>query len=293
MDHNYSNQMPQFLEKTNPRTVLKLTVFLIFIGRAYQHIFWDGPYRSVLWDEDFFSGFVQNVFGLTWREFVESETMDYRIQLFIKTIGVIFALAGFSALFYNAKRKFLRPIILVAIFFLSILAIVSFKSKFFQFSEGFEFGIQLFSPILLLWSYRAEVNLKRLITMAKVAIAITFVGHGIYAVGIFPQPGYFIDMTIKILHLSEDGTRLFLKTAGILDFIVATLLFIPKLQKPALFYCIFWGLLTAMARIVAGFSIDFPFQTTHQWAFETVYRLSHGLLPLWTLLQISQSKLRS
>jgi len=50
-------------------------------------------------------------------------------------------------------------------------------------------------------------------------------------------------------------------------------------------YCIFWGFLTAAARIVSLFDFDFALQTLHQSLHLTVYRLSHSLLPLWVLVE--------
>lgn len=283
-------KLSESISSLNALNVLQLACLAIFLGRGYQHLFWDGPYRSIFWDEAFFSGFAQNALGLSWAEFAESTLWDRRIQWLIKCIGVVFVSAGVASALYNGRQKALKTLLNFGIFFLAILAAVSFKSKFFQVAEGFEFGIQLFSPIALVAFWRTQQASTKLIFWANIAIAITFVGHGLYAFGVFPQPGYFIDMTITILKLPEDYARLFLKIMGVADFIAAALLFIPRFRNPALIYCVIWGLLTAMARIVAGFNLDFPLQTIHQWGFETVFRLAHGLLPLWVYLTLNNKQ---
>ena len=44
----------------------------------------------------------------------------------------------------------------------------------------------------------------------KIAIALTFSAHGLYAIGYYPQPGVFVDMLINILHFSETTAKDFL-----------------------------------------------------------------------------------
>ena len=67
--------------------------------------------------------------------------------------------------------------------------------------------------------------MKKLILL----IAAVFIAHGLYAVGYYPIPGYFLGMVIDILGLTEQGARNFLLIAGILDFIGAFLIFLPKI----------------------------------------------------------------
>jgi len=42
---------------------------------------------------------------------------------------------------------------------------------------------------------------------------------------------------------------------------------------------IIWGALTALARIAANIDIDWFFSSLHQWAYQTVYRIPHFLVP--------------
>ena len=117
----------------------------------------------------------------------------------------------------------------------------------------------------------------------KIAIAFTFSAHGLYAIGFYPQPGVFVDMLINILHLSETTAKTFLVVAGILDFVLAIGIFIPRIAQYFLIYAAVWGGLTALARVWANFYLAFPIDSLHQNLHETLYRLPHMLIPLAVL----------
>jgi hypothetical protein len=87
-------------------------------------------------------------------------------------------------------------------------------------------------------------------------------------------------MMISIVGISEDTATNSLIIAGILDILLVPFLFIKKTEKAALLYAIVWGILTALARIFANYSADFPLESIHQYLFEVVIRLPHGLVPL-------------
>ena len=93
----------------------------------------------------------------------------------------------------------------------------------------------------------------------------------------------FVDMVINIFQFSEVHAKLFLKIAGVLDFLVAILIFIPRISTYALLYAALWGGLTALARTWANFYWSFPLESLHQHLYETIYRLPHMLVPLAAL----------
>jgi uncharacterized membrane protein len=99
-------------------------------------------------------------------------------------------------------------------------------------------------------------------------------------------------MCLNILPISETTAIRFLFIAGILDFAVAILLFIPRLWKFALLYAILWGFLTALARVFGTFSFDLTWLSLHQNLYQTVYRIPHGLIPLllYFIMKKAQSK---
>ncbi|WP_130735546.1 hypothetical protein [Flavobacterium sp. J27] len=264
--------------------VLKLSVFTIFLARAYQHFFWDMPYRAILWYEDLMRP-VLNWFQIDWEDFVSDTTTDTNIQFIIKSIGVLYFIVSILVLFYHQNSKKWHKGMIIGITVWQFFVVFLFtKESFFQLGQYFEHSLQLGLPILLLYIYSNSFSLPKALVFLKVLIGITFLCHGLYALGFYPVPGNFIDMTISILGFSEAHARTFLWIAGVIDLFILPLLFIRKITKITAIYAVFWGFLTAFARIVANFSIDFPFDTMHQYGFETIVRLCHGLGPLLIVL---------
>tara|TARA_R110002049_G_scaffold88528_1_gene223290 strand:- start:8628 stop:9509 length:882 start_codon:yes stop_codon:yes gene_type:complete len=270
---------PQFLIK-----LLKICAACVFFGRAYEHIFWDAPYRSLLWDQALFSPVVEGIFGMDWNSYVTDAGIDYSIQYTIMGIGVFYVLCGVLSLIIKKKSaRFIKCCIAIGAILLILLAVLQAKSRFYHISMFLEHSIQFCSPLILLLFVKHIWKTSNLILLLKIIIAATFISHGLYAVGWpYPLPGNFVTMTINILHLSESAAKTFLLIAGFLDFLMAIMLFIPRLSKVALLYAFIWGTLTAFARIVSGMTYDISFAIMHQYFYTTVYRIPHGLLPLFT-----------
>ncbi|WP_299256787.1 hypothetical protein [uncultured Aquimarina sp.] len=276
--------------KEQTQLIFKISVFLIFIGRAWQHLFWDAPYRSFFWDESLLRPIIEGIFNTSWQEYATSDRTDQMIQNGIKINGFLYLIAAISTLVIKKTtvRWFRIPIFLGGCS-LIILTILLTKEKFYHTAQFFEHSIQFGLPFILLYSYSKKSHYKSLIFILKILIAFTFFSHGLYAFGFYPVPGKFIDMTIQIFGFTEATAISFLYVVGILDFILAILIFIPKVQIYGLWYALLWGLLTAMARIVANFYWDFPLQSIHQNLHEVLYRIPHGLTPLLVILLLKNS----
>lgn len=254
--------------------------FLMFMGRAYQHLFWDAPYRTLLWEEEWLEGFV-NWLGLDWKTYVTSVQADRSIQLVIKMTGLLYIVCAFICLaMRQGVFKKLQPILHFGIISLALLFFLLTKEKFFHIGQFFEHTAQLACPMVLLLLVNRKINTVQLIFVLKIAIALTFCCHGLYAIGYYPRPGVFVDMVINTFGCSEAFAHQFLWLAGLLDFVVAIALFIPQSQKVAVYYVLIWGFVTALARTTAFFDWTFPFQSLHQNVFQSMVRLPHGGLPL-------------
>ncbi|MEO0731962.1 MAG: hypothetical protein AAFZ52_03935 [Bacteroidota bacterium] len=123
----------------------------------------------------------------------------------------------------------------------------------------------------------------------RLLIALTFVGHGLYALGFHPVPAHFILMTQAGLGVGEETARNLLFVVGWLDILAALLLVIPspKTQKLALYWIIPWAILTTLARLWSYGGLV-PWETLlTQWLPEVIRRLPHVLVPLalWQMLQ--------
>ena len=272
------------LKQSNNRLVhvtLRLATFLLFAGRAWQHLFWDAPFRALLWDQKTMEAIVLFFRGGTWQEYVTSPVTDRYIQTTITVFGIFYALMALVTLFIHSRhvKRFLWLYILSSVS-LAFLSFLYTMEKFYHVGQFFEYAIQIILPLLFWYSLRPRTNLPGLLPAMKIAIAFTFSAHGLYATGFYPQPGEFVDMFISILRVSETVAIKMLFLVGILDFGVSVALFIPRLAKYALLYAALWGGLTAVARTWANFYFDFPLNSLHQNLYETLYRLPHMLVPL-------------
>ncbi|WP_421897736.1 hypothetical protein [Marinoscillum sp.] len=260
---------------------LQLCCFFVFAGRAWQHIVWDAPFRTLLWDESLLSGIIPALTGMTWNEYATSPIVDGAINDLKLFIGIIYAtLALFSLIAHKQTMRKFRGLLLVGSGLLFSLSLLYFKEKFYQIGQLMEYSIQFGSPLFLYYALKSSANEKRLLPWMKVAIAITFTCHGLYALGYYPQPGHFVSMTLRILSVDETTARLLLKSFGWADVALSILIFIPKTDRWALLYAAVWGFATAAARIWANIHFDFLLPTLNQWTFETVMRLPHGIVPL-------------
>ncbi len=265
-------------------TLIQISVFLIFIGRAWQHLFWDAPYRSFFWDESLLKPLVENLFNISWQDYVTSSTTDHTIQNIIRGNGILYLIAAIVTLTIRKKITIWQklPIYLGGVS-LVLLSILMTKEKFYHLAQFFEHSIQFGLPFIYLFCFKNTITENRITPILKILIAVTFFSHGLYAFGFYPVPGKFIDMVIQIFGCPEPTAVTFLYVAGIIDFMLAILIFIPVTEKYALWYAVIWGLLTALARIVANFYIDFPLASIHQNLHQVIYRLPHGLVPLAVL----------
>ncbi|WP_127717005.1 hypothetical protein [Halobacteriovorax sp. HLS] len=264
--------------------VLKLSAFSVLFARAVQHIFFDVPYRAILWNEDLLLPLF-NFIKIDWQEYVTSSVVDSAISVTASCVGVLLLGCSVVALFSLKKARFA---LVISSLYLGFLAFLIFIEKFFVIAQFFEYSIQVISPFCLYYYWKNGVD-ELLLKIIRVGIALTFFGHGAYALGIFPTPGNFLDMVITILNCSESTAVVFLKIMGSLDFLAGALLFFRPTRNWAYAFCFIWGLFTSLARVLEFNSLG----VTHvmaQYAHELIMRGPHFLMPLFLILSIPQTK---
>lgn len=260
---------------------LRTAVIALFLGRAWQHLYWDGPYRSLLWDESWMSPLV-SALGGDWSHWVTSAATDQAITVGVRCIGLLFILAAFAAFRVKGNSKWERSVLQLAAAWLMILAFIQMKEKFYHLGQFFEYALQWGSPFLLLAVVKKNVVGHGLEWAFRILIALTFICHGLYAVGYYPRPENFLTMTMAGLGLNNAQAEGLLHWAGVLDFLAALLLLIPnrKIAIYGLVYMLFWGFLTTMAR-VWSYSFLVSWSTVLlQWLHESILRFPHFLVPL-------------
>ena len=269
--------------------LIQAATVAVFAGRAWQHLFWDAPFRTLLWDEGWMKGIVKGVFGMQWQNYITSMEVDSAIQSAIKGTGVFYLFCALLALFIRKLPKWLGKVLLLGALSLLILAALYCKEKFFSLGQFFEYALQVSSPVFLYQMVYRKVDRERLVFYMKVATALTFICHGLYAINFYPRPGLFVEMFINTLGTKEETAHTLLAAAGILDFVASAALFLPlRYARPAALYMALWGLATALARITSFFDASYALESMNQWMHETVFRFPHFLIPLamWYLMGI-------
>jgi hypothetical protein len=268
--------------------IIKISVFFVFFGRAYQLFYFGAPYRAIFWDETLMSPIVEGVFRETWYAYATSNQTDDFLIIFTNINSFLLLIAGLISLFWSSIKavKFKRIVLKIGLLSLVFLGICVSKDKRNDYFQLFEMCLQFCLPLVLLFQSKFEsLPIKNLNFCLKIAISFTFISHGLYAMGAIYLPGNFIDMTIQILAVSESQAKYILYVVGLLDVLFSIIIFIPnKFNTYILVYLAFWGFVTAFARIVAGFNADFLQSSIHNLSFLTLYRLPHGLIPLAVLL---------
>ncbi len=272
--------------------LLAIASLCVFAGRGWQLIRWDAPLRTLFWDQSLMEPVVRWLTGWNWQSYATNLQIDQAIQTMQETMGWFFFLAAIATLFVHLKWRITRYTLYTGAALLLFITLLHWKEEAYATGQLLELTIQWSTPLILVMAVYGEYASVRLRTVMKMAIAATFIGHGLYAIGFYPVPGHFLQMVISIFRVSEDSALWFLKIAGALDFVVAIVLFLPlkRGKSIALGYAIFWGFVTAMARLVANFYWEIPWQSLAQWGHEVIFRLPHALIPLTLLLFIYSNR---
>ncbi|MEM6319949.1 MAG: hypothetical protein AAF960_19915 [Bacteroidota bacterium] len=264
--------------------LIQVAAVAVFFGRAWQHLFWDAPFRTLLWDEALLSDIVYFPFGMEWEAYITNPSIEKKMEQLIRGFGGFYALVGLTATFVRCLPRFFHHLLWIGSLGLAFLAFLYTKEKFYNVGQFFEYSLQIGSPVLL-WHLARQATTysfsARFLLLLKVLTALTFTCHGLYAVGYYPIPAYFIEMTMNILGTSESTARQFLLVVGWLDFALSVGIFLPwKYARFFLAYAVFWGFGTTIARIWANFNWEWLDYVLWQWLHESVMRMPHFLIPL-------------
>lgn len=284
--------------------LLRISTFLLFLGRAWEHIYWEGPYRNVFYNPHGFGKVLEWLTGSTLQEIYRDHYYERLIDDFSIGVGVVFLLAAVSVLFYRRTNTLLKWGVLLGVVCLGLTFYGYFVGKHYWYGTLFEQSAQFFTPLLFLW-YCSGRNDARALLIAKIAISITFICHGLFAIGYYPQPGNFADMMIIGFGMNEDVAREALVDIAWLDFVFAGFVLLPfnmfygkEVWKKILRvffiflvgYAIVWGFMTALARIYTHFDTRFLWQSFEGFFHQFLVRIPHGVLPLIILYSFLRKK---
>ena len=270
--------------------LVQIATIGVFLGRAWQHWRWDAPYRTLLWDEYWMSHIVSGLLSWNWMEYVQSPAVDQFIQGSIRGTGLFYLCCGIAALCIKKAPRFSRLLLWLGAISLILLALLYCKERFFSIGQFFEYSLQCGSPLLLIYLSKHLNPSKSILLLTKIAIAATFTAHGLYALGYYPRPVHFMEMTMNILGIEEENAIVFLNVAGVLDIIISIGIFLPwRWAKYCLGYAVFWGLATTVARVWAYFNWEWLGAILAQWLHESVMRFPHFLIPLAVFIYLGNS----
>lgn len=262
--------------------ILRLGAFLCLLGWTWSHLYWQGPYGVLVWQEETYA--LAERFGVSWDGFVGTGANDGIVQKGIRGIGWLYLVGSFLCLTVRRGSTIQMIGLVGASGLLILLSYAKYVSAARQLPMFVEHGGQILMPVLLVLALWKGVTHRTTIFTAMAAFIATFMGHGAYAIGWWPTPPTFMAMTSVILGTDHESTLIFLRVAGVLDFVICLGILVPRIRLASALYGLFWGFVTALARPVAGMSTDLNFWGADQFIHEAVLRAPHYMIPAYLAL---------
>jgi len=281
---------------------LWLAAALSALGRAWTHFTGERPYWSLFWSEELLAAPL-GALGVSWDVFVESERVERALSGLTTALALGFvvaalrvALAALEVARAGAPPR-ARGGLRAALWALVGLQALYVGTHWLGHSLHMPIWLEYATHVALPWlclrvgfaplAPRARRLARAPITVTRLAITCTFVGHALYALGVYPVPSDFVVMLMTTLGCAEGVARVLLSAAGALDLLAAAWAWTPRalvrLRWAALWYMTLWGLLTALARVLGHWDTATPSEVVWQWLPEVLLRLQHALVPLWLL----------
>ncbi len=281
---------------------LWIAAALSALGRSWTHFTGERPYWSLFWSEELLAPPL-GLLGVSWDSFVESERVEAALGALTTLLAFAFTfaalrvtLAALEVARGDGPPRLTRAL-RAALWGLVGLQALYVGTHWLGHSLHMPIWLEYATHIALPWlCLRAgcsplEARGRRLarapITVTRLAITCTFVGHALYALGVYPVPSDFVVMIMSTLSCSEGDARVLLSAAGALDLLAAAWAWTPRalirLRWGALWYMTLWGLLTALARVWGHWDTASPAEVVWQWLPEVLLRLPHAIVPLWLL----------
>lgn len=264
----------------------------LFAGLAWQHLRWDAPLWALVWNEPWLRPVIEDWFGGSWDAWVTSERVEGAVLAVLRAEGAWLAAAAVAAALWPRvaavawARRTCGVLIVGGAVLVALWGVLDWLDHNRRWPQLCEHGIQAVLPWL--WWSRAPLG-ARGIRAARVAIGLTFVGHGVYALGWWPRPGSFVTMTMNSLGVEQTTAEHLLLVAGAVDLFVAVAIWLPRCALAVLWWAAAWGLLTAVARPWAHLDFDRLPAFLAQWLHPMAMRLGHGLLPAALALALRPS----
>lgn len=264
--------------------LLQLGVTLLLASRGWLTWKWDSPIRELFWEEKWWTPILAN-FEITWDHY--ARTSDSWITPTLEWTGLfLMATAALPWLAMIPRLRWTRWLLILPTLVLALDAFARWFSRDMQTGMAMEYALRILCPVVLLFLLRpgALLSSARLICMSwllLIATALTFTGHGLYAMGYYDVPLNFRIMTSEIIPVSEATVLFLLKVAGWLDFVVVAMVLIPAIPKNQL---VAWLYMIVLITAIVGAIIFFSLEVTGWLGFLTVFLILAPFVPKARLL---------
>lgn len=278
--------------------ILTVTAALGLTGLALQSLIGHGPWLELLWQERWMSPVVRGLTGMSWSEYVGDPDRATKLAWVGVGVGVIYGIAALLCVL--GRPQWLAGSFLgLAAALVGLEAWLSYADHGYRIFQLIEHALQVIAPLAVVGWVFLHRRGRVLQWPLRLAVAMTFTGHGVWALGLslelgpvslhYPTPGRWVDMVLSILPMLDEQTaRHLLKVAGALDLVVAVaVLFPPRWARPALVWATAWGGATAAARIAAHVGGVEWMDSISYWIGAALRRAPHAGLPLALLLLLN------
>lgn len=280
------------------KLLFRIAAAAVCLGMGFMGLVYDLPLRTLLWDPSMWSWFAE-LLGYNWTEWVTDAVVDQRIGSAVRLIAAFLSIGGLMILFLRPVRWLAWAMSLLLLF----LQLLIWKGHFYRVGQLLELCLQTGAPLVYYYwtvprfsperSPHDKVSVggknSKFWWAVRLLIALTFTGHGLYAIGYYPVPAHFVLMTQSGLGVGEEAAREVLVAVGVLDFLAAGALLLPYRPaiRVALLWIIPWAILTTLARLWSYGGLVETETLLWQWGPEMVRRLPHVLIPvaLWASLR--------
>ena len=262
--------------------LLRFGAFACLAGWAWQHLYWEGPYGPLFWRGEALDFVAHH--GGDWDDFVGQTPGAGAVQRWIAWMAWPYVICAALTITARPRAWLQFSGLAVGGLCLAALAYSKYLTAARELPMLVEHAAQVASPVLLALALACGAKHRAVIAATTGAVIMTFAAHGAYALGWWPTPASFYAMATVVLGTDEATTTAILRSAGALDLLICVGLLAPRLRRGCMLYAATWGLLTALARPVAGMSLDLRFWGADQFLYEAMVRAPHFTLPLYLAL---------
>lgn len=208
--------------------------------------------------------------------------VSFPIEGFI--VCLLMGSAFFALSLHNRiDLKFVNLILSLAIISLFLIDINSKIITNLEFEILLEHGLKNGIPLITLLFLNSRISEQSAKRFIKICLSLTFIGHGLYAVGLHQVPDSFTSIVTHFFDFSTSEVKNMLFIIGIADILIGLAYLVFPKSKIILYYLLTWTIIVTGARMIASFPGVSFLNWTGTRSPQIIWRLVHVLAPLYLL----------